>query len=76
MVYHTCARLENANGAWEGKVRDISLEGMFLLTPPQFTTGERLKVAFQLRHSRQTFDMAAEITRTTPEGVGVQILWS
>ena len=75
MTYATSVRLEDANGAWEGQVRNLSADGMFLETPRQFRAGERLNVGFRLRHSRQTIDMAAEIRRVTPEGVGLQIIW-
>ncbi len=75
LAYFTSARLENASGAWDGSVRDISAEGMFLETPRKFKAGERLNVAFHLRHSGQQVDMAAEIKRVTPEGVGLQIIW-
>ncbi len=56
-------------------MRNISTDGMFVETAQGFTKGERLKVEFCLRHSRQTVEMAAEIKRVTPEGVGIQILW-
>ena len=42
LAYFTSARLENASGAWDGSVRDISAEGMFLETPRKFKAGERL----------------------------------
>ncbi len=75
LAYFTSARLESASGTWDGAVRDISSDGMFLETPRRFTTGERLKVAFRMRHSRQTVNMAGEIKRITPEGVGIRIIW-
>ncbi len=75
MAYFTSAQLMNDGGAWEGAVRNISTDGMFVETAQGFTKGERLKVEFCLRHSRQTVEMAAEIKRVTPEGVGIQILW-
>lgn len=76
MAYPTSARLENAHGAWNVAVRDISADGMFMITPSRFKAGERLKLAFCLRHSRQQIDLAAEIKRVTAEGVGIQIIWS
>ena len=75
MTYFTSANLMNDRGSWEGAVRDISAEGMFLETAQGFTTGERLKVGFRLRHSRQTVDMTAVVKRVTSEGVGIRILW-
>ena len=75
LCYVTSARLETPLGACEGAVRNLSADGMFLETPRQFRAGERLNVGFRLRHSRQTIDMAAEIRRVTPEGVGLQIIW-
>ncbi len=75
MTYTTAVRLEDANGAWDGQVRDISAEGMFIEPTRTLPRGERLKVAFQLRHSRRAFDMAGEIKRVTPEGVGIRIIW-
>jgi hypothetical protein len=75
MAYVTSARLENTAGAWEGSVRNISSEGLFVETAQPFAAGERLKVGFRLRHSHQTVDMAAVIKRVTPEGIGVRIVW-
>ncbi len=75
MTYATSVRLEDANGTWEGKVRDISSEGMFIEPTRTLPPGERLKVAFRLRHSRQAINMAAEVRRVTPDGVGIQIIW-
>lgn len=75
MAYFTSARLENAHGTWNAAVRDISADGMFMLIPSRFKAGDRLKLAFCLRHSRQEIDLDAEIRRVTSEGVGVQIIW-
>jgi hypothetical protein len=75
MTYLTSARLENPGGAWEGAVRNISSDGMFLETTRQLTAGERLQIGFRLRHSRQRVEMAAEIKRVTPDGVGIEIDW-
>ncbi len=75
MAYFTSANLMNDRGSWEGAVRDISTEGMFVETAQGFTKGERLKVGFRLRHSRQTVDLAAEVKRVTSEGVGIRIVW-
>ncbi len=75
MTYTTTVRLEDANGSWEGRVRDLSAEGMFIAPTRTLPRGERLKIAFKLRHSRRAFDMAAEIKRVTPEGVGLRIIW-
>ncbi len=75
MTYTTTVRLEDANGSWEGRVQDLSAEGMFIEPTRTLPRGERLKIAFKLRHSRQAFNMAAEIKRVTPEGIGLRIIW-
>ncbi len=75
MTYATAVRLEDANGCWKGKVRNISAEGMFIEPTRALPPGNRLKMAFRLRHSRKAFDMAGEVRRVTPEGVGIRILW-
>ena len=63
LCYATSARVETNLGAWEGRVRDISPEGMFMTAPQQLTRGERLQVGFRLRHSGQTFDLDGEVRR-------------
>ena len=75
MPYLTSARLENAKGAWEGRVRNISSDGMFIEPSRELAAGERLNIAFRLRHSRQAINMAAEVRRISPEGFGVRIIW-
>ncbi len=75
MTYATSVRLEDANGAWEGQVRNLSAEGMFIEPARTLPPGNRVKIAFRLRHSRQAIDMAGEVRRVTPEGLGVQIIW-
>jgi hypothetical protein len=75
MAYTTSARLEHTAGAWEGSVRNISSDGLFVETARSLAAGEHLKVGFRMRHSRQTVDMAAVIARVTPEGIGVRIVW-
>ncbi len=72
--YKTTARLANGEESWESAVLDISAEGMFLETSPQFTVGEQVNIEFRLRHSRHAVTMSVEIKRIDPEGVGVKIL--
>ncbi len=72
--YRTTARLANGEESWESAVLDISAEGMFLETSPQFTVGEQVDIEFRLRHSRHAVTMSVEIKRIDPEGVGVKIL--
>ncbi len=72
--YRTTARLANGEETWESDVLNISADGMFLATRPQFTIGDRVEVEFRLRHSRHAVSMSVEIKRIEDEGVGVKIL--
>ena len=72
--YRTTARLANGEETWESDVLNISAEGMFLATKPQFAVGDRVDIEFRLRHSRHAISMIVEIKRIEDEGVGVQIL--
>ncbi|MGD8242667.1 MAG: PilZ domain-containing protein [Desulfobacterales bacterium] len=72
--YRTTARLANGEATWESDVLNISAEGMFLATRPQFTIGDQVEIEFRLRHSRHAISMSVEIKRIEDEGVGVRIL--
>ena len=72
--YKTTARVANGEESWESAVLDISAEGMFLETAPQFAVGDQVDIEFRLRHSRHEVSMSVEIKRVDPEGVGVKIL--
>ena len=72
--YRTTARLANGEAHWESDVLNISAEGMFLSTSPEFTIGEQVTIEFRLRHSQHAVSMSVEVKRIVDEGVGVQIL--
>ncbi len=74
MNYKTTARLTYGEEGWESDVLNISADGMFLATTPQFTVGDQVEIEFRLRHSRHAVSMRVEIKRIEDEGVGVQIL--
>ncbi len=75
MTYLTSVKLEGEKETWEGSVLNISSDGMFLETLQNFAIGDRVNVTFRMRHSGHTVDMAIEIKRTTPEGIGAKIIW-
>lgn len=72
--YRTTARLANGEERWESDVLNISAEGMFLATTPQFAVGDQVDIEFRLRHSRHAVSMSVEIKRIEDDGVGVQII--
>ena len=74
LQYRTTARVANGEERWESAVLDISAEGMFLATAPQFAVGDQVEIEFRLRHSRHAVSMSVEIKRVEPEGVGVKII--
>ncbi len=74
--YRTTARLANGEESWESAVLNISADGMFLETTPQFAIGERVTIDFRLRHSQHAISMSVEVKRIEDEGVGVRILGS
>ena len=76
LKYKTTARLANGEESWESDVLNISADGMFLSTTPQFTIGEQVTIEFRLRHSQHAITMSVEVKRIEDEGVGVKILGS
>jgi hypothetical protein len=40
-----------------------------------FAVGEQLDMDFQFRHGQKNMAIMGEITRITPTGVGVKLLW-
>lgn len=75
MPYETLLAYASRNTAGKGKVRDISSEGLFLETPRMFEVGEQLDMDFHFRHGQKNMAIMGEITRITPTGVGVKLLW-
>ena len=75
MPYETLLMFANQNAAGMGRVRDISFEGLFLETPRKFAVGEQLDMDFQFRHGHKNMAIMGQITRITPTGVGVKLLW-
>ncbi len=74
--YKTTARLANGEERWESDVLNISADGMFLSTRPQFSIGDQVTIEFRLRHSQHAVSMSVEVKRIEDQGVGVQILGS
>ena len=75
MPYETLLSYASSNTAAKGKVREISSEGLFLETPRMFAVGDQLDIDFQFRHGQKNMAILGEITRITPTGVGVKLLW-
>jgi len=46
-----------------------------LETPRMFAVGDQLDMDFQFRHGQKNMAIMGEITRITPTGVGVKLLW-
>ena len=75
MPYETLLAYASRTTAGKGKVRDISSGGLFLETPRMFAVGDQLDMDFQFRHGQKNMAILGEITRITPTGVGVKLLW-
>jgi len=75
MPYQTLLMYANRNKAGLGKVKDISFDGLFFETPRELALGDQLDMDFRFRHGQMNMAIAGEITRITPTGVGVKLLW-
>lgn len=75
MPYQTLLMYANQEEAGLGKVKDISSDGLFIETPRAFTVGDQLDIDFHFRHGQTNMAIAGKITRITPTGVGVRLLW-
>ncbi|MCB2169015.1 MAG: PilZ domain-containing protein [Deltaproteobacteria bacterium] len=75
MPYQTLLMYANHTATGLGRVRDISFEGLFLETPRTFAVGDQLDMDFQFRHGQMNMAIMGQITRITPTGVGVKLLW-
>lgn len=75
MPYQTLLAYANQNEAGWGRVKDISSDGLFIETPLIFAVGDQLDMNFQFRNGQSNMAIAGKITRTTPTGVGVRLLW-
>jgi hypothetical protein len=75
MPYQTLLMYANQNEAGLGKVKDVSFEGLFFETPREFAVGDQLDMDFRFRHGQTNIAIAGKITRITPTGVGVRLLW-
>lgn len=53
-------------------IKDISSSGLFIETRMPFTTGRDIKMKFRLNKGRKFFQIAGEIVRVTPQGIGVK----
>jgi hypothetical protein len=75
MPYRTSLIYTHQNAAGTGKVRDVSSDGLFLETPRALSVGEQLAIDFRFRHGQTNMAITGEITRTTPHGVGIRLIW-
>lgn len=75
MPYQTSLVYAKQEEAGFGRVKDISFEGLFFETPRAFVVGDQLDMDFRFRHGRTNIAIAGQITRITPTGVGVRLLW-
>lgn len=55
-----------------GSIRDISLEGAFLVTAEPLALGLVLPIAFALPAAREEIEVSAEVVRSTEEGSGLR----
>jgi hypothetical protein len=75
MPYQTRITYANRQRTGEGKVRDISFDGLFFETPLPLTVGDKIDMDFRFRHTKANVAIAGEIRHTSPQGVGVRLLW-
>lgn len=75
MPYQTSLMYANQTEAGLGQVIDISFDGLFFETPREFAVGDQLDMDFHFRHGHMNMAIAGKITRITPTGVGVKLLW-
>lgn len=58
-----------------GRIRNVSMEGLFLEAPPDFQLGERLALDFRFRYARKDMRLEGEIIRLNADGIGVRFIW-
>ncbi len=58
------------------KVKDLSLSGLFILTPntSQFETGEEIEVVMQLSGEDKPTHLDARVRRVATDGIGVEFV--
>ena len=59
----------------EGTVRNVSPDGMFLMTKELFNLGEDINIEFQFRNSRKKMKLQGTIVRSACDGFGIKFLW-
>ena len=69
---HMPVRYTNKDGLSSGVIRDISLGGMFIVSRKAFSLGQSLSVSFVPANFEKTVWIAGDVTRVTPEGIGVR----
>lgn len=74
--YRTPVHYAMASGSGEGTVKDISSEGLFMVTRGPLEVGERIRIDFQFRNSKHPMDIAGKIARKDLDGVGIWFDWS
>jgi hypothetical protein len=75
MPYRTSLTYARQDETGKGMVRDISCEGLFLETRRAFAVGDQLRMDFRFRHGGMNMAITGEIAHTTPQGVGVRLIW-
>jgi len=58
--------------AFSNFIQDISTTGVFIETSESFTVGQELLMTFSFPGREDSFKIDGEITRITPEGIGVK----
>jgi len=69
---HRPVRYTNQDGLSSGFIRDISLGGVFILSRRAFSLGQNVSVAFSTANFQKTVWIGGDVTRVTPEGIGVR----
>jgi hypothetical protein len=57
-------------------IKDISLGGVFIFANNAFQAGQRIIMSFGNKENTSPVKMMGKVTRTTPEGIGVEFLSS
>ena len=71
-LVHLRVRYASKDGISSGVIRDISLGGMFILSRKAFSLGQGIQVAFSHADLGSVVWTAGDVTRVTPEGIGVK----
>ena len=62
--------------AYHNYIKDISLGGVFIFASNAFQAGQRIIMSFGNKENTSPVKMMGKVTKTTPEGIGVEFLSS